>query len=145
MEDEDLLALVLLADLVRVLEEVGNEGVLADDEAVFEFEAVCDHLDLVEGFLAGVVEADVAALGDGVGELEEHGGFACAWGTCEHHDAGGDEAFAAEGVVEELEACLLAGPQGVGDGEFVDVGAALEVLDADAEVHGTRHVVLAFR
>lgn len=36
------------------------ESILSDDEAVFKREAFGDHFDLVEGFLAGVVEADVA-------------------------------------------------------------------------------------
>jgi len=77
----------------------------------------------------------VAGLGDGVGELEEEGGLACAGGTGEHHDRGGDEAFAADGVVEPLDAHLLAIAEGGRDRDVRDVGAALETLDADIQVH----------
>ena len=142
LEDEDLLAGVGLAELVGVSEEVFDERVLSCDEAVLEVEALRDHLHLVERLLTGVVEADVACLGDGVRELEHHRGLACAGGAGEHHDRGGDEAFAAESVVEPVEAGALAGAESVRDRDLVDVGSALKTLDADVEVH-LAHVVFS--
>jgi len=135
LEDEDLLAGVGLAEGVGVSEEVGDECILARDEAVLELEAFRDHLDLVERLLTGVVEADVSGLGDGVRELEKHRGLASARGTGEHHDRGGDEAFATESVVEPVEAGLLAVAESIRDLDVVDVGTALEALDSDVEVH----------
>ncbi len=140
LEDEDLLVGVSLAEHVGVFEEVGDHRVLADDEAVLEAEAFGDHLDLVERLLARVVEAGVARLGDGIGHLQHEGGLAGAGGAGEHHDRRGDEAFAADGVVEPLEAHLLAVAEGLGHLDVSDVGAALETLDADVEVH-LAHVI----
>ena len=138
LEDEDLLAGVGLSDVVCVGEEVGDQGVLADDEAVAELEPLRHHLHLVEALLAGVVEADVAAAGDGVRQLEEHRCLPRAGGAGEHHHRGGDEACAADRRVEEVHTGLLAVAEGLGDLDVRDRGAALEVLDSNVEVH--RHV-----
>ena len=140
LEDEDLLVGVRLAKDLRVLQEAGDRGVLTDHEALTEAEAFHHHLHLEERFLAGVVEADVTRLGDGVGQLEEHRGLASARGAGEHHHRGGDEAFTAESVVEPRDADLAAGAERLGDLDIVDGGAVLEAFDTDVEVH-LRHVV----
>lgn len=144
LEDEDLLAGVGLAEGVRMGEELRDERVLADVEAFAEVEALRHHLHLVEGLLTGVVEADVPRLGDGVGQLQEHRRLAGAGGAGEHHDGGGHEAVATEGVVEPGDADLLAVAELLRDLDVVDVGATLEALDADVEVH-LRHVRESFR
>ena len=143
LEDEDLFARVSFAEGFGVIDDVGDEHVLADDEAVGEAEAFGHHFDLVEGFFAGVVEADVACLRDGVSELEEHRGFARAWRAREHHDRGGDEAFAAEGIVEECDAGFLAIAERFRDLDITEDGAAFKVFDTDGEIHFA-HVVIVF-
>ena len=145
LEDEDLLPRVRRAEPVGVLEEVLDEGVLTDHEAVAEPEAFRHHLHLVERFLARVVEADVTGTRDGVGQLEEHRGLAGTGRAGEHHHRGGNHALTADGVVEPLNAHLLAGAKDLGDLDLVDVRAALEALDADGEVHHLAHVLDSFR
>ena len=144
LEDEDLLTLVGLLDGIGVLQEVRHQRVLADHEAVLQLETLGHHLDLVEAFLSRVVQADVAGTGDAVGQLEEHRSLTGTRRTGQHHDAGGNHALAADGVVEPLDADLLAIAKGLGHLDLVDVGTALEALDADGEVH-LAHVRWTFR
>jgi len=144
LQDEDLLALVGLADGIGVTEEVLDQGVLTDDEAVAKLEALGNHLDLVERLLARVVEADMPGARDGVGQLEEHRRLAGTRRTGQHHDRGGHHALATDGVVEPLDADLLAVAKGLGHLDVVDVGALLQTLDADGEVH-LAHVRGTFR
>lgn len=141
LEDEDLFVRVSFAEGVSVFDEVSYQHVLADDEAVGEAEAFGYHFDLVEGFFAGVVEADVACLRDRVSELEEHRRFACTGRAREHHDRGRNEAFAAEGIVEEFDAGFLAIAERFRDLDITKDGAAFKVLDTDGEIHFA-HVVI---
>ena len=134
-EEEDLLALVLLAEFVSVSEDVLDHRVLTGDEAVLHAETLGDLADLEERFLTGVEEADVALCRDGVGELEAHGGLTGAGRTGEHHGRGGRHAFAADGLVEPLEAGLHR-PLELGRYlEVEDVGAALPGLETDVQRH----------
>ncbi len=144
LEHEDLLAGVGLAELIGVAEEVLDSHVLTDHEAVAEVEPLGHHLHLVERLLTRVVEADVTGARDGVGELEEHRGLPSAGRAGEHHDRGGDHALAADGVVEPLDAHLLAVTEGRRHLDVEDVGALLQTLDADVEVH-LAHVRSTFR
>lgn len=77
--------------------------------------------------------------------MEHERSFACAWRACEHHDRGWNHTFTADGVVDEFEADLLAVAEGVRDLDVRDVGAALETLDADVEVHFAHCVCPVFR
>ena len=139
-DEEDLLRLVLLAKRIGMLQDAGDEGVLAGDEAVLHADALGDLANLEEGFFPGVEEADVAGLGDGVGELEAHGGFACTGGAGEEHRRGGRHAIAAESIVEERDTGLDGLLQFLGNIQVEDVGAALPGLQTDIELH-LRHVL----
>lgn len=135
LENEDLLALVGLADVVRVLQQIRNHDVLAADETVLQLETLGDHAHLVERLLTGVVETDVTGLRDRVRDLQQHRGLAGSRRTGQHHHRGGRETLTSHRVIEEAHPGGHPLLECLGHIDLENVRVRLETLDANRKIH----------
>lgn len=142
LEEEDLLALVRLHDVVSVVEQVRDHDVLATDETRRELQALGHHANLVERFLTGVEQADVARLGDCVRQLQKHRGLTGTGSSRGHHDRGGRETRTTHRLIEPTNTGRDALLQCVRDVDVQDVRVRLETLDADRKIHRC-HVIIS--
>ena len=133
-DEEEGLTLVGLAKLVCVLQQCGNVGFLAGDEAVTEPKPLTNQLDLEEAFLSRVEQADRAGLGELVSQSQHHGGLTGTRFAGEEGDCGRCEAFATQGTIDITESGLVLIPELFWDLEVQDVRAESDVV-AYVELH----------
>ena len=134
-DEEEGLAGVLRPELVALQQERGDVGLLADREAGLEAEPLSDELHLEEALLGGVEHDDRSTLREPVSHREGHGGLARAGRAGEEDDLAGREALTTECTVHVLDARLHLVAERLGNLDREDVGAEVDGVVADVELH----------
>ena len=124
-DQEEGLARILGAStqLVALLDQLLDIGLLTSRETATEAKPLDGHLELIEALLCSIEEDQRTAVSQLVRQLQHHGGLTGPWGPAEEGDSGRGKALAAESVIEEDQPTAVALAQVIGHLDVEDVGS----------------------